>query len=165
MPKINPLNDELKSNIVKIKPAIAKDAVLKTINGLINYLKDYGLTYKSQIVKPSNGDSYIDFYKNNSVIKNNYNNMSTIEEKIDNLKYLVPPVTVQDVRLEINKLVDIFKTDDKIISSDDFNDLVKELLKEVDDYRIDYGVASSIYLKEDIIEYGNAFTINSEQIP
>lgn len=162
MPKINPLNDELKSNIVKIKPAIAKDAVLKTINGLINYLKDYGLIYKSQIVKPSNGDSYIDFYKNNSVIKNNYNNMSTIEEKIDNLKYLVPPVTVQDVRLEINKLVDIFKTDDKIISSDDFNDLVKELLKEVDDYRIDYGVASSIYLKEDIIEYGNAFTTNSE---
>ena len=40
MPKINPLNDELKSNIVKIKPVIAKDAVLKTINGLINYLKD-----------------------------------------------------------------------------------------------------------------------------
>lgn len=164
MPTVNPVNDELKSDIVKVTPAIAKDAVIKTVNGIIDYLKRYGLLYQDAINKPTDGSDYLDYYKDNKVINENYD-MATVKEKIDNLQYLSAPITVQAMRVEINKIVDIFKSDSRIASSDDFKDLVDEFLKEIVDLdRIDYGVASSIYVVEDIIEYGNAATINSEQL-
>ena len=163
---LSTVNDELKSNIVKINPAITKDGVLKAINGIIDYLKRYGLLYEGAILKPNEGTTYVDYYiqENNEIIDENYS-MADIKEKIDNLNYLLPPLSVKDVREEVNKIIDIFKSDSRVVSADDFNNLIKEIQREITDVEenIDYGVPSSVYTTSQVLDYGTPSTINDEQ--
>lgn len=83
---LNNTNDELKSDIVKLVPAITKDAVIKTVNGIIDYLKT------SNLIK-------------NFFISNPY-----LEEKVDSLPYNIStPITIQTLKKVINDIIDILK--------------------------------------------------------
>lgn len=55
-------NDEMKSNVVKVKPAITKDMVLKIINGIITSLQRYQGSYVKNLSSLSENQTWKVFF-------------------------------------------------------------------------------------------------------
>ena len=55
-------NDEMKSNVVRIRPAITKDFVLKVVNGIIDTLKRYKGSYVKNLSTLSENQTWKVFF-------------------------------------------------------------------------------------------------------
>ena len=90
--------------------------------------------------------------------------MSSFQDKINALKPLYSPTTVEDFRNETNKIVEILKEFPQLASPEDVDNLQKILFEEYKRYTtvLSGGHASTKYTEDEIINFGDAKTINTQ---
>lgn len=155
-------NDQMKSNVTKVIPAITKDAVLKVVNGILDTLMRYTATYVKNISVLSNTQTWDSFFKEGGKLLYSQN-IIELKEKINDLNNLYIPIAFQQIRIEINKTISCLKDIFPLASSEDIKQLESELLGDfVLLTDMEGGKADTIYKKEDIIDFGNASTFHTE---
>ena len=149
-------NDEMKSNVVKVKPAITKDMVLKIINGIITSLQRYQGSYVKNLSSLSENQTWKVFFDEGGKIFYS-TNIQELKDKINELNNLYIPISFQQIRIEINKIIDCFKDIYPLISSENLKQIQSELYGDFVFWdKLDGGNARSIYLIDQILNYQNA---------
>lgn len=89
--------------------------------------------------------------------------MSNFQDKIDSLSYLYSPTSVKDFKKEINKLVEVLKEFPQLASPKDVQNIQDVVYKNYQKitYKVEGGFANTNYTTEDIVDFGNAETINT----
>ena len=155
-------NDEMKSNVVEVYPAITKDFCLKVVNGIIDTLERYKGLYVKNLATPSNLQTWKSFFEEGNLLiltKNIYE----LKDKIDKLNNLYIPIAFQQIRVEVNKIISCLKDVAPLVSSEDLIRLESEILGDFVLYtNYDGGKASSFYNKEDIVDFGNSSLFHTE---
>lgn len=146
-------NDEMKSNVVRIRPAITKDFVLKVVNGIIDTLKRYKGSYVKNLSTLSENQTWKVFFDEGGKIFYS-TNIQDLKDKIDSLNNLYIPVSFQQIRIEINKIIDCFKDIYPLVSSEDLRKIQSELYGDFVFWDDIYGGnPKSKYLKSQILNY------------
>lgn len=147
---------ELESNLVRTDPVDTKSIVLKSVNGIIDSLKKYELVPKKSVVLSGTDDRWSggNAAMDNNSLSFDEESMRSIEEKIEDLNYLIAPITNGEVRNEINKIIEIFKFDPQLASIQDVHEYIN--LYGFDN--LDGGVARNLYGGHDNID-GNQKTL------
>ena len=90
--------------------------------------------------------------------------MSSFQDKVNALSHLYSPTTVEDFKNETNKIVEILKEFPQLASPQDVNNIQDIILKEYESrtYAIDGGCPYDKYTEEQIVNFGNPSTINTQ---
>ena len=90
--------------------------------------------------------------------------MSSFQDKINSLSHLYSPTTVEKFKEETNKIVEILKEFPQLVSPQDVDNIQNIILKEYQNrtYIVDGGNAKSKYTEDQIVDFGDAFTINTQ---
>lgn len=157
---INKSSSELESNLVRTDPADTKAIALKAVNGIVQALKRYRIVPKGAVELGGASGGVDDRYSGGdatmtpNTLTLETDEMISIEQRIDDLNYLVAPVTNGEVRSEINKIIEIFKYDPQLASIQD----VQEYINLIGFDNLDGGRADSNYGGHDKID-GNSQTL------